>query len=78
MPLQAWPTHKEFTMHSESRKAARDSFAQQRSRLLFATKPGVIPADGPKLLARSAVTEPAIRRDIVRKGLIGFVPSGRL
>lgn len=55
-------------MHSESRKAARDSFAQQRSRLLFATKPGVIPADG----------EPAIRRDIVRKGLIGFVPSGRL
>lgn len=63
-------------MHSESRKAARDSFAQQRSRLLFPVKSDVTPPDDPKMLARGAATEPAMRRDIVRKGLIGFVPAG--
>lgn len=63
-------------MISDSRKAKRDSFASQRARLHFSSLPlvvGVGVLNGRQDRKTSASNG---RRDIVRDGLIGFVPSG--
>jgi hypothetical protein len=63
-------------MNSESRKASRDSFASQRARLHFSSLPLVIGVGVRNGLVRDTPSRPTTRRDIVRDGLIGFIPTG--
>jgi hypothetical protein len=63
-------------MNSESRKASRDSFATQRARLLFYSRPPLIGLDVAKGRNHETPSLARARRDIVRDGLIGFVPKG--
>ncbi|WP_055045814.1 hypothetical protein [Devosia sp. A16] len=63
-------------MISESRKANRDSFASQRARLHFSGVPPVAGIGILKGIGQDVTTPPRTRRDIVREGLIGFVPVG--
>ena len=69
--LDLLPT-KAFSMNNHSRSAAREGFAHQRARLLFSQRPNIYPST-----ARTPNLEPKRQRDIVRNGLIGFIPSGR-
>lgn len=69
-------TRKPF-MISSGRKAKRESLASQRARLQFITSlPLVVGVD--VLNGRRAQrTNVAVgRRDVVRDGLLGFIPSG--
>jgi hypothetical protein len=63
-------------MISESRKASRDSFATQRARLHFSGVPPVTGVGILKGMGQSTASSSKTRRDIVREGLIGFVPAG--
>lgn len=63
-------------MISESRKANRDSFATQRARLHFSGVPPVTGIGILKGVGSDIITPARTRRDIVREGLIGFVPVG--
>lgn len=63
-------------MISESRKASRDSFATLRGRLHFSGVPPVTGIGVLKGVGQQAGTQARTRRDIVREGLIGFVPAG--
>jgi hypothetical protein len=60
-------------MMADSRKAKRDSFASQRARLHFASQPLVLGVGVLNGRPKRSATRAAIRRDIVREGLIGFV-----
>jgi len=64
---------KRFLMNNQSRIAAREGFAHQRARLLFSQRPNIYPS----VTDRAPIEGPKRQRDIVRDGLIGFVPSGR-
>jgi hypothetical protein len=57
-------------MHTESRKAARSSFAQHRADMLFSAKRKG-ESNG---IERRSPTDPGMRRAIVRNGLIGYIP----
>jgi hypothetical protein len=59
-------------MNNQSRSAAREGFAHQRARLLFAAGPNIHLS-----VAARPNAHPKRQRDIVRDGLIGFVPSWR-
>lgn len=62
-------------MANRSRIAARSSFSQQRARLFFSLDPNFDqPSDGSGPL-RSLRPMRDTRRDIVRLGLIGFIPG---
>lgn len=63
-------------MISESRKASRDSFATQRARLHFSGVPPVTGVGVLKGIAQQLDSRAKTRRDIVREGLIGFIPQG--
>lgn len=58
-------------MYTESRKAARNSFAHHRAYLLFSARPKG-ENDG---LERRGPTDQSKRRAIVRNGLIGYIPA---
>lgn len=66
--------HRHFSMNNQSRSAAREGFAHQRARLLFSARPNTVPP----VVGRAQRAKPNRRSDIVRDGLIGFLPSGRL
>jgi hypothetical protein len=61
-------------MYTESRKAARNSFAHHRAYLLFSPSPRG-ESDG---IGRRGPTDQSKRRAIVRNGLIGYIPAGAL
>jgi hypothetical protein len=63
-------------MNSESRKASRSSFATQRTRLHFTSRSPVIGVDVRNGIVEDAPSLAKTRRDIVRDGLIGFIPTG--
>jgi hypothetical protein len=63
-------------MTNESRSAARESFAHQRARLLFANK-ATFPLRPRPSDPNIFVRETKSRHDIVRDGLIGFASSQR-
>jgi hypothetical protein len=60
-------------MNNQSRSAAREGFAHQRARLLFSARPNIHPS----VAARTHNAHPKEQRNIVRDGLVGYVPSGR-
>jgi hypothetical protein len=68
------PTKAISIMNNQSRDAARKSFARQRAHLLFSVAPRPV-AFPRKETSRQLGAMPEPRRNIVRKGLIGFVPA---
>ena len=59
-------------MNNQSRSAAREGFAHQRARLLLFAKLNIHPFG-----ARAHNAQFKWQHDIVRDGLICFVPTGR-
>lgn len=61
-------------MNNQRRDAARKSFSLERAHLLFSVSHSPV-ASPRKEISRPAGITPELRRNIVRKGLIGFVPA---